>query len=234
MADQPEEQAAERVDRLLSDVLAGRRLRATTADAAEREAIMLAGRLAGTRTGYPRMSPAFRRRLARLLQRGEAPSWMDRRAALLAGFGVVAGALGGALLERLVDAGNARRQSGGAGRAVPAPARGIIEPRPQLARWVDTGVAISDLVEDVPRRVTAGAIGAYVIRRGDQVIAMSAYCTHVPCELAWLADGRLLNCPCHGAQFDLDGQSLREDYPLPALPLIKVRVRNGRVEVLGT
>ncbi|HSR25207.1 MAG TPA: Rieske 2Fe-2S domain-containing protein, partial [Candidatus Eisenbacteria bacterium] len=97
------------------------------------------------------------------------------------------------------------------------------------------GIRLADLAEGVPRRVTAGAVGAFLVRRGDQVFAMSSYCTHLPCELVWQADRKLLNCPCHNLAFDVDGQSMREGYPLPALPFVKVRVRNdGRVEVLGT
>jgi Rieske Fe-S protein len=63
---------------------------------------------------------------------------------------------------------------------------------------------------------------------------MSSYCTHLPCELVWQEDRKLLNCPCHNLGFDIDGQSLRDGYPLPALPFVKVRMHNGHVEVLGT
>jgi nitrite reductase/ring-hydroxylating ferredoxin subunit len=110
-----------------------------------------------------------------------------------------------------------------------------IEPRPELARWTNTEIKLADLVEGVPRRVTAGAIGAFLVRRGDQVVGMSSHCTHLPCELVWLGDKKLLNCPCHNLAFDVQGQSMQEGYALPALPWVNVRVRkDGRVEVLGT
>src|SRR5215831_9610281 len=243
MGERDERKAAERIDRLVSDVLAGRHLKATPSDAAEREAIQVAARLAGVRDGYPRMSSAFRRRLANLLERGEAPGRMDRRAALAAGLGLAAGAVGGAVagplggrIEGLVAASHpAPAASPRRAPLQPAPQRATIEPRPELARWWDTGLHLGNLAEGIPHRVTAGAIGAFLVRRADTVVAMSSVCTHYPCELVWQEDKKLLNCPCHNLAFDVDGQSTQEGYALPALPYVKVRVRaDGRVEVLGT
>lgn len=226
MTEPHEERNADRIDRIVGDVLAGRHLKATPSDASDHQAIQLAARLAGSRDGYPRMSPAFRRRLTRLLQKGEAPAWVNRRSALVAGLGLAAGAVGGALATEL------------GGFFAPArPVRGRMEPRPELGRWVDTGLTLADLEDGVPRRVTAGAIGAFLVRRGEQVVAMSAYCTHVPCELVWLADRNVLNCPCHNLAFNLDdGHPMSHGYPpLPALPTVKVRVQpQGRLEVWGT
>src|SRR6202022_4050699 len=91
MPDHDEDRAAERVDQLVESVLGGRRLKATPSDAAEREAILAAAGLAGSREGYPRMSPAFKRRLQGLLQGQPEPRLMTRRAALVAGIGVAAG-----------------------------------------------------------------------------------------------------------------------------------------------
>jgi Rieske Fe-S protein len=242
MAERDERRAAERIDRLVGDVLAGRHLKATPSDAAEREAIQVAARLAGVRDGYPRMSSAFRRRLGGLLERGEAPGWLNRRAALAAGLGLAAGAVGGAVAGPLGGKIGDLAASRPAPAATPRPAQGqpaahraTIEPRPELARWWNTGLRLTDLVDGIPHRVTAGAIGAYLVRRGDTVTGMSSVCTHLPCELIWQEDKKLLNCPCHNLAFDVDGQSTREGYALPALPYVKVRVRaDGRVEVLGT
>ena len=250
MGERDEERTAERLDRIVSEVLAGRRLKAMPSDAAEREAIQVAARLAGVRDGYPRMTSAFRRRLGRVLEDGEAPGWLNRRAALAAGLGLAAGAVGGAVAGPVAGKLEGMMAASRPPAATPAPvpsagtpdptarpvsSREVIEPRAELARWTNTGIRFADLVEGVPRRVTAGAVGAFLVRRGDQVVAMSSVCTHLPCELVWQADRKLLNCPCHNLAYDVDGQSMREGYPLPALPFVKVRVRNdGRVEVLGT
>lgn len=225
MTEPHEERNAERIDKIVGEVLAGRRLKATPSDAADQESIRVAARLAGLREGYPRMSPAFRRRLARMLQKGEAPAWINRRSALLAGLGLAAGAVGGTLAAELGTLGANR-----------SPARQRMEPLPPLGRWVDTGLTLADLDEGIPVRVTAGAVGAYLLRHGEKVSAMSAYCTHLPCELAWLADRKVLNCPCHNLAFDLDGKAITDKHPpYPALPSVRVRVLpEGRVEVLGT
>ena len=225
MTEPHEEKRAERIDRIVSDVLAGRHMKATPSDAADQEAIRVAAALSGSREGYPRMSPPFRRRLARLLEKGESPHWMNRRSALVAGLGLAAGAAGGVVATEV-----------GGLLAAGAPARERLEPFPKLSRWVDTGLTLADLDEGVPRRVTAGAIGAFLVRRGSQIEAMSAYCTHLPCELVWLAERSLLNCPCHNLAFSLDGHPLSERYPPPPmLPRVQVRLTDGgRLEVLGT
>jgi nitrite reductase/ring-hydroxylating ferredoxin subunit len=241
MPEQDEERAAERLDSLVGDLLAGHHLKATPSDAAERDAILMAARLAGARDGYPRMSSAFRRRMGRLLEKGEPAPWVSRRAALVGGLGVAAGALGAALAEQLGRLGSlpGAPQPAQHSTATPTPSavpssRAIIEPRGQVARWLDTGILFAEMAEGQPRRVTAGSIGAFVFRKGDQVLAMSAYCTHLPCELVWRSKDHVLNCPCHNQLFDSDGLSLAEGYKLPALPLVKTRVMDGRVEVLGT
>src|ERR1700730_5558794 len=97
MPDHDEDRAAERVDQLVENALGGRRLKATPSDATEREAILAAAGLAGSREGYPRMSPAFKR----LLQGQPEPRMMTRRAALVAGIGVAAGGIAGGMAVRI-------------------------------------------------------------------------------------------------------------------------------------
>jgi Rieske Fe-S protein len=238
MRDRREERTADRVDKLVSDVLGGRHLKATPSDAAEREAIRVAARLAGVRDGYPRMSPAFRRRLSKLMETGKAPPWMDRRAALVAGLGIAVGAGGGMVAQRVSGIFAAKGHAPATDPSQPRTAmasRDYIEPHVEVARWVDTGLRLTDMVENVPVRVTAGAIGAFVIRRGKDVVGMSAFCTHLPCELVWQSGKKVLNCPCHNLEYNLSGESLRNGYPLPSLPWVKARVTSsGHVEVYGT
>ena len=45
---------------------------------------------------------------------------------------------------------------------------------------------------------------------------------------------KLLVCPCHGAQFTMEGAQSQDDYypiSLPPLPPVKVRTRDRHVEV---
>ena len=52
MPERDEDRPAERVDRLIEDVLGGRHLQATPSDAAEHQAIRAAAGLAGARAGH--------------------------------------------------------------------------------------------------------------------------------------------------------------------------------------
>lgn len=208
-----------RIEKIVSDLLRGRRLKLRAGDEEEKAAITAAARLAGARQGPQRMRPAFRKQLERTLERAPTEGWLTRRAALVAGLGLAAGAAGGALLGR---------------ESVPAAASsGGREINPINGRWTDVA-AMSDLVEGEGKLVAAGSVRAFVFRRGDSVSAVSSMCTHLPCELWWNGKAAHLACPCHPAAFTADGRSAT-GYDLPALDRVSVRVTaEGRVEVLGT
>jgi nitrite reductase/ring-hydroxylating ferredoxin subunit len=218
MSDTPEN----RVDRIVSDLLHGRRLKLRGGDAEEKEAITVAARLAAARQGPQRMNPAFRNRLAEALESAPKEGWFTRRAALVAGLGIAAGAVSGGMIGKALQPVTHPQIARG----------GSINPEP--GRWVDVG-ALSDFVAGQGRRVSAGAVGAFLFRRGDTMTAVSSICSHLPCELWWNAGGASLDCPCHPASFQPDGQPMAQTYGLPALNQVNVRVTTaGRVEVLGT
>lgn len=211
-----------RVDKIVSDLLHGRRLRLRGGDAEEKAAITAAAQLIAARQGPQRMNPAFRKRLELALDSAPVAPWLTRRAALVAGFGLAAGAVTGGLVGRALEPAATAQKLGG----------GPINPTG--GRWVDVA-ALTDLIEGQGKRVTAGSVGAFVFRRGDTVTAVSSICSHVPCELWWNGDAGLLDCPCHPASFTPDGKSTNRSYRLPALNAVLVRVTAaGRVEVLGT
>lgn len=208
-----------RVEKIVSDLLRGRRLKLKAGDAEEKAAVAAAARLAGARQGPQRMHPAFRKRLAQALEQTPREGWMTRRAALVAGLGLAAGAAGGALLGRATE-------------PVTVPARGgPIDPA--IGRWTDVA-AMSDLSEGQGKLVVAGSVRAFVFRRGNSVTAVSSICTHLPCELWWDHGRSHLVCPCHPAEFNADGRP-GDGYSLPPLNTVHVRVTDaGRVEVFGT
>jgi nitrite reductase/ring-hydroxylating ferredoxin subunit len=212
-----------RIDKIVSDLLHGRRLRLRGGDAEEKAAITAAARLAAARQGPQRMNPAFRKRLEQALESAPKEPWMTRRAALVAGFGLAATAVAGGLVGRALEpTATGQARIGG----------GPIDPIG--GRWVDVA-AMSDLVEGQGKRVTAGGVGAFLFRRGDTVTAVTSICTHLPCELWWNGGQGLLDCSCHPASFTPDGKSTDPTYPLPTLNSVYVRVTAaGRVEVLGT
>jgi nitrite reductase/ring-hydroxylating ferredoxin subunit len=218
MGERPEN----RVDRIVSDLLRGRRLRLRGGDEEEKEAITAAARLVAAGQGTQRMHPAFRKRLGEALESAPRGGWLTRRAALVAGLGVAAGAVTGSLIGKsLAPAPTAEVQGG---RQV----------NPINGRWTDVG-ALTDFKEGQGKRVTAGAVGAFLFRQGNTVSAVSSICSHLPCELWWNSGNHVLDCPCHPASFTPDGASTNKAYPLPRLDLVSVRVTDtGRVEVLGT
>jgi cytochrome b6-f complex iron-sulfur subunit len=207
-----------RVEKIVNDLLRGRRLKLRGGDAEEKEAIIMAARLAAARQGPQRMTPAFRQQLARRLEQSPPEGWLTRRAALVAGLGVAAGALGGGLLGRSLESGHAPSA--------------VAVVRPANGRWIDVG-SMDDFTPGQAKLVKAGAIGAFVVRQGDSVSAVSSMCSDLPCELWWDSDRASLACPCHNRTFSAKGQSNDGRYPLPSLDVVLVRVNGGRVEVLG-
>jgi nitrite reductase/ring-hydroxylating ferredoxin subunit len=216
------EKPENRVDRIVNDLLRGRRLRLRAGDAEEKEAITAAARFAAASQGPQRMSPAFRRRLAQILESAPRETWMTRRAALVAGLGVAAGAVAGGIVGRqLTPAGDASLSA----RSAVLPVNGT---------WTDVG-AIGDFQEGQGKLVKAGGVGAFVFRRGETVTAVSSICSHLPCELWWDHGAALLDCPCHPVSFTAEGKPSSPSYTLPPLNEVKVRLTAaGRVEVLGT
>jgi nitrite reductase/ring-hydroxylating ferredoxin subunit len=211
----------DRVDKIVSDLLRGRRLKLRGGDAEEKAAITTAARLAASRTGPQRMRPEFRKRLEQALEQTPREGLLTRRNALVAGLGLAAGAIAGSVIGRNLEPYHAAL----------SPSE-VINPR--SGRWIDVG-SLSQMIEGQGKRVTAGGIGAYLFRHGKSVTAVSSICSHLPCELQWEGSGGVLACPCHPATFTPAGVSTDDTYPLPPLKTVQVRVTSaGRVEVLGT
>jgi len=223
MPEDNEQKRSRRVEQITRDLLAGKRPRIGPADAADRDAIMTVAALAGAREPYPRMSSAFRRRLAATLAPPREPGLLSRRSALVAGLAAAVGAVTGAGVSRLLEPAPAAVRLGSATRF------------PAL-RWYDAG-PLSAFREGVPVRFQAGSVGSYLVRRDDAVVGLSSVCTHLPCELNWVAGAQQFNCPCHNVDYDSDGFQITspEAYPLPPLPQLEVRLTaTGRVEVGAT
>ena len=209
----------DRLDQIISDLLRGRRLKLRGTDAEEKAAITAAARMAGSRHGPQRMHPAFRKRLQATLEQTPRESGVTRRAALVAGLGVAAGAAGGVLLGRATEMQYVSNSAG------------IIDP--MGGQWVDVA-ALTDLPEGQGKLVAAGGVRAFVFRKGESVSAVSSICSHLPCELWWNARKEHLACPCHPAAFKSDGRP-NDGSSLAPLNPVQVRVNEaGRVEVLGT
>jgi len=99
---------------------------------------------------------------------------------------------------------------------------------------LEAGVAMEELAEGSPLLGHAGGEAVLLVRRGGEVLAVGATCTHWGGPLAeGLVDGDELHCPWHHACFSLrTGEALGA----PALnPIARwnVEVEDGRVRVTG-
>ncbi|HVB11317.1 MAG TPA: Rieske 2Fe-2S domain-containing protein [Bacillota bacterium] len=214
-----ESKAARRVDRWTSDLLAGRNPRTPLASPDERRAAALAMHVHAGRANEVSAPRALRERLSALAEPG-APShdsspvssgpYIGRRTAIkavISAAAIAAAAAAGAV---------------------------VIWPRLQGRPWMTVGSA-SDFPVGSVRAVMVGPTYAFLVRDAAGFRAMAGTCTHEPCPLHLASETQVLACPCHGAEFDLQGHLIAQTYytPLPPLASMPVRLRGDSVQVLG-
>jgi Rieske Fe-S protein len=116
---------------------------------------------------------------------------------------------------------------------------------PALARrerlWL-TASPLSALPDGVPHPVTLrvarqdGATEAvdrrvvFLVRSGNAVRALDSTCTHLGCRTRVNADAGVIECPCHGGVYDLQGQVVSGPPPQP-LAEFPTRVEGAQVLV---
>jgi cytochrome b6-f complex iron-sulfur subunit len=64
------------------------------------------------------------------------------------------------------------------------------------------------------------------------VIALSAICTHAGCSMNFVASTHILDCPCHGSQFDEHGQVIQGPARKP-LHVYTATLANNVITVAG-
>lgn len=94
---------------------------------------------------------------------------------------------------------------------------------------------LAELGQEAIRFVSDAVIG-YVIRdaaQSEQIIALSAACTHMGCIVQWNDADHSFHCPCHSAFFAANGTHIRLNYryALPPLPKLNTKVEDGKVYV---
>jgi menaquinol-cytochrome c reductase iron-sulfur subunit len=63
---------------------------------------------------------------------------------------------------------------------------------------------------------TVTSYGVFVIKKSDtDFLVLSNKCTHLGCSVGWKEDWQEFVCPCHDAQFGLDGSVLGGPPPRP-------------------
>lgn len=70
---------------------------------------------------------------------------------------------------------------------------------------------------------------AYIKRvKDDEVIAISAGCTHLGCIVTWDEDHKIFKCPCHDGRYDTEGRVIAGPPPKP-LRRHKTKIEDGRI-----
>ncbi|MBK8251885.1 MAG: Rieske (2Fe-2S) protein [Polyangiaceae bacterium] len=110
-------------------------------------------------------------------------------------------------------------------------------------RWL-RAARLADLPEGEPRRVPmigdardaftvtpAEQLGSvWLLRKGNDVKALSATCPHLGCAIDLAADKKGYSCPCHTSAFSIEGAT--QSGPSPrGMDLLATRITDGWVEV---
>ena len=70
---------------------------------------------------------------------------------------------------------------------------------------------------------------AYVKRvKEDEVIAISAACSHLGCIVTWDEEQKIFKCPCHDGRYDMEGRVISGPPPRP-LKRHKTRIEDGKI-----
>jgi cytochrome b6-f complex iron-sulfur subunit len=218
--------AADRLARVVDALLHERRPPRFPAEQDEAAALYAAAALKAARPGADLPSASFvadlERRLGAEVDRGnEAPGRrrLSRRTLLQVGGASAAAAVAGILVDRAAFQEVARRDTSPGGSSLV----------PKNGQWVPV-VSRASLGVGQAVRFSSGGVEGFVVNIGGNIQAMSAVCTHMGCILRINQPARRLDCPCHGASFDLHGAPLNGGY-LDSLPRLASRVRGDSVEV---
>ena len=75
---------------------------------------------------------------------------------------------------------------------------------------------------------------AYVKRvKEDEVIAISATCTHLGCIVTWDEEKKYFKCPCHDGRYDGEGRVISGPPPKP-LRRHKTKIEDGKILLATT
>ncbi|MEI7449805.1 MAG: Rieske (2Fe-2S) protein [Desulfomonile sp.] len=81
---------------------------------------------------------------------------------------------------------------------------------------------LSRLQPDVPMHLPEA--GAWLVKRrdDDQITAFDDRCPHLGCRENWNSERMLFECPCHGSEFDLEGNVRRGPASRPMMRLYMI------------
>ena len=109
------------------------------------------------------------------------------------------------------------------------------------AQWVEAGAA-ADYAGAEPKRARlryvstlgireeARSLNVWVSREGENVVAFSAECPHVGCNVVWRSDEGIYGCPCHKGRFNRQGEVLSGPPPGPMMPMA-AKIEDGKIYI---
>jgi menaquinol-cytochrome c reductase iron-sulfur subunit len=91
---------------------------------------------------------------------------------------------------------------------------------------------IADLTDAWMREPNQPVGAVYLRKNGDKIECLNAICPHAGCFVAYMADRKVFQCPCHTSAFDLAGKRLSEKSPSPRdMDTLNVELAAGEVLV---
>jgi menaquinol-cytochrome c reductase iron-sulfur subunit len=81
---------------------------------------------------------------------------------------------------------------------------------------------------------TVNSYGVYVLRKSEaenDILALSNVCTHLSCRVTWDEGRQEYVCPCHDAQFTIDGEVATGPPPRP-LDQYEIKIEEGNLSIL--
>ncbi|HIJ94871.1 MAG TPA: Rieske 2Fe-2S domain-containing protein [Desulfuromonadales bacterium] len=92
-------------------------------------------------------------------------------------------------------------------------------------------IPVTDIREGDARFIEyAGSAAVLVRKRGGDLVALSAVCTHLGCIVQWESDKQDFLCPCHGGHYSADGIVTAGPPPKP-LDKLPFTVTGGNIIV---
>jgi Rieske Fe-S protein len=167
------------------------------------------------------------------------------RRSVLAGAAAVAASLGiGAGVEYTIERTGNAVDAGNVGKRATKVATTFVwdKTTPLVGQVPTTWLQVASLAQldsGAVRFVTDAVVG-YVVHLvktteyPDQIIAVSAACTHMGCLVQWQNTDHRFHCPCHNGMFEASGEQVNDPnyaYTLAPLPRLKTKIENGHVYV---
>lgn len=104
-------------------------------------------------------------------------------------------------------------------------------PRSQSKSQVRVVINEADVAEGQAKFFEFGGSAAVLIRKkGGELVALSAVCTHLGCIVQWEKEKQGFICPCHAGHYTADGTVISGPPPKP-LQRISFSVADGNITV---